>query len=64
MSKAGAIIEAIQEEGFTLLGLSTFLLTFHQAEEFLEVYRLPKNVKETILSQTLSEELWRNGERV
>jgi len=39
VSKAGAIIEAIQEEGFTLLGLSTFLLTFHQAEEFLEVYR-------------------------
>merc|ERR1719189_108973 len=39
MSQAGAIIEVLQEEGLNLLGLATYLLTFHQAEEFLEVYR-------------------------
>jgi len=39
MAWAGAIIEVLQEEGFSLLGMATYLLTFHQAEEFLEVYR-------------------------
>ena len=39
LARAGAIVAALQEEGFTLLGLQTFLLTFSQAEEFLEVYK-------------------------
>ena len=34
------VLKVLQEEGFRLLGLATYLLTFHQAEEFLEVYRL------------------------
>ena len=34
------VMKALQEEGFNLLGMATYLLTFHQAEEFLEVYRL------------------------
>ena len=33
-------MKVLQEEGFNLLGMATNLLTFHQAEEFLEVYRL------------------------
>ena len=32
-------LKVLQEEGFNLLGLATFILTFHQAEEFLDVYR-------------------------
>ena len=39
MAAAGALLEALQEEGLTLLALHTFLLTFQQAEEFLEVYK-------------------------
>ena len=38
-NKINPVIQVLQEEGFTLLGLATYLLTFHQAEEFLEVYR-------------------------
>ena len=34
------VMKVLQEEGFNLLGMATNLLTFHQAEEFLEVYRL------------------------
>ena len=34
------VMKVLQEEGFSLLGMATNLLTFHQAEEFLEVYRL------------------------
>jgi len=48
MAQAGAIIEVLQEEGFNLLGMATNLLTFHQAEEFLEVYRLHNFVEEEI----------------
>ena len=33
------VLKVLQEEGFRLLGMATYLLTFHQAEEFLEVYR-------------------------
>ena len=34
------VLKVLQEEGFRLFGLATYLLTFHQAEELLEVYRL------------------------
>jgi nucleoside diphosphate kinase len=39
LPSAGAILAALQEEGFVILGLRNVLLTFGQADEFLEVYR-------------------------
>ena len=73
-NKINPVIQVLQEEGFNLLGLATYLLTFHQAEEFLEVYRFhtaqfggsnTNTVKQRSIEVIFSpEELLTNGVKV